>query len=295
MELRHLRLVRALAAKGTLTSAGKQLHLSQSALSHQLRELETELETPLFHRVKKRMVLTPAGSRVLTTANSVLGHIERLDEDIVQMNSGEQGILRIAACSNTCFHWLPKVLKLFIDAHPAVEVRIDSSASHEPIEHLENGVIDLAIMNMKTPSKAAVYHKLFNDEMVAIVHKNHPWAKKDHVTPRAFARETLINYDRPIEEVVFYQRILLPANIMPESLIKLPMTDAIIEMVRAGMGVAVLNLWSVRPYLDSSDLKAIRVTKNGFIRTWYAVVLRQEQPLTYVGQFIDFLCSQETE
>ncbi|MFH1314275.1 MAG: LysR substrate-binding domain-containing protein [Candidatus Eisenbacteria bacterium] len=92
------------------------------------------------------------------------------------------------------------------------------------------------------------------------------------------AGQHLINYDIPVEEVAFYQKVLMPAGVTPKSLINLPLTDAIVEMVRAGMGVAVLNLWSARPYLKASELKAIRVTKAGFKRIWYAAIMRDTSP-----------------
>jgi LysR family transcriptional regulator for metE and metH len=292
VELRHLKLVRVLAEVGTLTNASKRLYLSQSALSRQLGEIEEELGIPLFKRLKKRMVLTGAGKRVLEGAEAVLGEIRRLEGDIRHMASGETGTLRIAACSHTCFHWLPSVLKSFKQSYPGVEVVIDSSASHDPAGHLLSGAIDLSIVNVRGKEPRISYRKLFDDEMVALVNKHHQWAKKRHVTASDFADQHLINYDLPVEEVVFYQKILMPAGITPKSLTKLPLTDAIVEMVRAGMGVAVLNLWSVRPYLKSRELRGIRVTKTGFKRTWYAAVIRDTHHPPYLERFITYLAHQ---
>jgi LysR family transcriptional regulator for metE and metH len=292
VELRHLKLVQTLAEVGTLTNAAKRLYLSQSALSRQLGEIEEDLGTPLFKRLKKRMVLTEAGKRVLEGAESVLGEIRRLEGDIRHMASGETGTLRIAACSHTCFHWLPSVLKSFKESYPGVEVVIESSASHDPAGHLLTGAIDLALVNVRGKEPRIAYRKLFDDEMVALVPKRHPWARKRHVTAGDFADQHLINYDIPVEEVVFYQKVLMPAGVIPKSLTKLPLTDAIVEMVRAGMGVAVLNLWSVRPYLKSSELKAIRVTKAGFKRIWHAAHLRNGHHPPYLERFITYLSSQ---
>src|ERR671921_2028004 len=95
LEIRHLKLVRAVAAAGTLTGAGAVLHLTQSALSHQLRDIEARLGTPLFLRVGKRMVLTPAGERVLRSADDVLAAIERTEEAIRTLAGAERGLLRI--------------------------------------------------------------------------------------------------------------------------------------------------------------------------------------------------------
>lgn len=289
MEMRHLRLVQTLATEGTLTAAGKRLYLSQSALSHQLREIEDEFGIQLFDRCRKKMVLTPAGERVLGAADVVLGEIEDVRDEITRMVMGESGILRISACRYTGFHWLPTVLTHFKKRFPQVEVRIDHSSAHDPTEHLKSGSVDLAIVNAKYNGQGIVYLKLFDDEMVAIVRADHLWASRSYVSARHFADEHLIGYDIPFEEVVFNKQVLKPAGIKPKSLLKLPSTDAIIEMVKAGMGVAAVNLWSVRPYLESSDLRALRLTRNGYKRTWYAAVPNGGKQPPFITHFIGFL------
>jgi LysR family transcriptional regulator for metE and metH len=289
MEMRHLRLVQTLAVEGTLTAAGKRLYLTQSALSHQLREIEDEFGIKLFDRCKKRMVLTPAGERMLGTADVVLGEVENIRDEITRMVSGESGILRISACRYTGFHWLPTVLGHFKKRFPRVEVRIDHSSTNDPTEHLTSGSIDLAIVNVKHDRNGIAYLKLFDDEMVAIVRGDHRWASRSYVGAKHFADEHLIGYDIPFEEVVFNKQVLQPAGITPQSLLKLPTTDAIIEMVKAGMGVAVMNLWSVRPYLESLDLRALRLTRNGYQRTWYAAVPNGGKQPPFISHFIGFL------
>src|SRR5437660_11620703 len=95
LEVRHLQLVAAVAEVGSLTRAGDILHLTQSALSHQLRDIETRLGAALFLRVGKRLVLTPAGERLLTSATDVLGRLESAERDIREMGRDRAGSLRI--------------------------------------------------------------------------------------------------------------------------------------------------------------------------------------------------------
>jgi LysR family transcriptional regulator for metE and metH len=238
------------------------------------------------------MVLTPAGKRVLKCATAVLDELRHLHNDVGRMASGDTGVLRVAACQHTCFHWLPAVLGSFKQVHPGVQVQVVTAATYEPAAHLLKGTIDVAIENYREKEPKILYKKLFDDEMVALVHKDHPWAGKVYVSAKQFADEHLINYDRPLEEVVFYQRVLLPAGVTPKSLTQLSMTEAILDLVKAGMGVAVLNRWSVRPYLKSPDLRALRVTKNGLKRVWYAAVKRSDQQPSYLVTFIDLLARQ---
>jgi len=96
LEVRHLKLVNAIAEEGSVTSAGKRLHLTQSALSHQLRDIEDRLGTPLFNRVSKKMLLTQAGELLLRSARSVLAELERAEEEIERLATRCEGLLRIA-------------------------------------------------------------------------------------------------------------------------------------------------------------------------------------------------------
>ena len=289
MEMRHLRLVRTLAAEGTLTAAGKKLYLSQSALSHQLREIEDELGVQLFQRAKRRMVLTPAGRRVLDSADVVLVELANARDDITRMSTGERGTLRVSACRSAGFHWLPKVLKPFKKSFPGVEVSIDAAPSHDPIGLLTSNTADIAIVNLKSDQQGIVYLKLFDDTIVTVVRHDHPWADRAQLAARDFAEAHLITYDLPLEDVEFNRQILAPAGVEPKSLTRVPTTDAIVELVRAGMGVAVLNRWTVEPYLETAELAAIHLRKNGFNRAWYAAVTDDRRKPPYIAQFIGFL------
>ena len=113
LEVRHLKLIAAVADYGGLTQAGHRLHLTQSALSHQLRDIEDKLGLRLFLRMRKKMPLTPAGERLLRSARLVLDEMRRAEEDLRQTASGREGVLRLSTECNTCYHWLPSRLRLF--------------------------------------------------------------------------------------------------------------------------------------------------------------------------------------
>ena len=125
LEVRHLKLVREVSAAGNLTRAGAALHLTQSALSHQLRDIESRLATPLFLRVGKRMALTAAGERVLQSADEILAAIEPTEDAVRLLAGADRGLLRVSTECYTCYHWLPPLLKRYRKSHPQVDVRID--------------------------------------------------------------------------------------------------------------------------------------------------------------------------
>src|SRR3954453_5089947 len=110
LEVRHLRLVAAAASVGSLTRAGDQLHLTQSALSHQLRDIESRLGAALFLRAGKRLVLTPAGQRLLASGTEGLQRLQQTEHDIREMGRAPAGRLRLTTECYTCYHWLPPLL-----------------------------------------------------------------------------------------------------------------------------------------------------------------------------------------
>lgn len=292
--MRHLRLVRTLASEGTLTAAGQRLYLSQSALSHQLKEIEDEFGVKLFRRIRRRMLLTPAGQRVLDGAEVVLSEIDRVREDITRLSSGESGTLRVAACRSIGFSWLPAVLNAFKTSFPGVEISIDPSWDHDPAHRLLSGAVDVAITNAKEERPGIVYLKLFDDELVAVVRADHQWATKNYVTARHFADVDFVTLDFPVNAHDVRHTMLARAGVTPRSVITLPTIEAIVDMVKGGVGVAVLNSWPARPFLNGGkeSLTAVQLGRKGVVRTWYAAVTENDHNPPSIAGFIGLLAHQ---
>jgi LysR family transcriptional regulator for metE and metH len=104
LEIRHFRLVQAIAEEGTVTAASRRLHLTQSALSHQLKDIEDRLGVPLFLRLGKKMILTPAGGKLLGSARPILDEVQRLEEEVANLARESEGVLRIATECYTAYH-----------------------------------------------------------------------------------------------------------------------------------------------------------------------------------------------
>jgi LysR family transcriptional regulator, regulator for metE and metH len=281
LEIRHLKLVEAIAKEGGMTKASVKLHLTQSALSHQLKDIESRLNTPLFIRLKKRMVLTEAGNKLLQSAQKVLQELESTEAGIRKLGKGEQGILRIATQCNTCYHWLPSILKSFREDFPGIDVQVIVEATHRPIEAVLDGKLDFAIAFSKVVDRNLSYRPLFKDELLVVMPPDHPLANRPYFRAQNFADETLIAYSTPLETNLVFQEVLLPAKIKPKAVYQVMLTEAIVEMVKAGLGIAVLARWAIAPYLQSRQLKGSRLTKNGMYREWQAVTLNRPQPAFY--------------
>ena len=294
LEVRHLKLMTAIADQGSVTSAANHLNLTQSALSHQLRDIEDRLGTTLFQRVSKRMILTPAGERLLDSARSVLNELSRAEEEIRGRSEQFEGVLRLSTECYTCYHWLPCRLKLFKERYPKVEVRILAEATRRPFHALLDGKLDLAVASTKVRNQRLLYKAIFKDEAVIVMHPDHQLARKAFLVAEDFANEHLITYTAPKEELTVYQQVLVPSGVVPRAHSQFELTEAILEMVKAGMGITLIARWAAAPYLESGALKAVRLTRAGLHRTWSAVMIRQKTQPGYLTDFVKILASRPT-
>jgi LysR family transcriptional regulator for metE and metH len=288
LEIKHLRLVSAIARTGSVTRAGDLLNLSQSALSHQLRDIEDRLSAPLFHRVGKRMVLTPSGEVLLRTAQQVLDLVGRTEAEIRKSGKSDAGLLRITTQCYTCYHWLPGLLKEYRLRHPHVDVQVDADATPRPIKSLLEGRIDLAIVSDRVRDRRLVERPLFEDEVLVIMPPNHRLASRTYIEPHEFAEETLIIYP-PKEESTLLQRVLGPAGVTPKALQQVQLSEAIVELVKAGLGVSTMARWAIEPYVRAGAIRTARLTRKGFKRRWSAVLLRDMAGAPFAKDFIDLI------
>ena len=289
LEVRHLRLVEMVAKEGGLTRAANRLHVTQSALSHQLRDIEDKLGAPLFLRLNKKMLLTQAGERLLSSAPAVLDELKRAEEDIRQIALHREGILRISTECYTCYHWLPPVLEPFARAFPRVEVRIVAEATRRPVEALLDGRLDLAITSTVTRNQKLIFKPLFKDEMVIIMSPDHPLASRSYISAKDFASEHLLVYAIPKEELTIYQKVLVPAGVSPKHVSRVELTEAIIEMVKAGLGIGVMARWAVAPQIEAGSLVGVPLTAKGLHRHWNAAMIRHKAAPPYLLKFVELL------
>lgn len=287
LDVRHLRLLVAVAEEGNLTKASRRLHLTQSALSHQLRDAERIAQAPLFARSPRAMILTPAGERLLRSARSILSELERTQQEIRGSSQGPRREIRVATECYTCYHWLPGTLEVFRRKHPDVDVRIVVEATRQPIPALLAGTIDLGIVSDPVKSRRIRLLPLFEDELVAVVSPRHRLASKKVLEARDLVEETVLTYAGRREELDVFTRVLWPAGLAPGRWLPMELTEVILEMVAAGQGVGVLARWAIAPQVAAGTVVARRMTRRGLPRQWSAAVVRSRTLPAYLTEFIE--------
>ena len=288
LDSRHLRLIVEIARAESVTRAADRLNVTQSAVSHQLREIEHKLGTPLFLRSGRRMLPTTAGLLLVRTADRILDEITSAEAGVTQIARGA-GEFRVCTQCHTGYHWLPPLLDEVRRGFPHIDVRIAVEHTMHPLAALLDGKLDLAIVNRVPRDRRLHVRPLFRDEQAVIVHPLHPFAAKKHVTARELAAERLLLYSPSLGESFAVREVLRPAGIEPRNVSFVQLTEAILEMVKARLGVTVLPTWSIAPALAAGVVCAVRITPSGMHRQWNAVTLAAAAPSTFVERFLDLL------
>src|SRR6201996_3228078 len=275
--LHHFRLVDTISKEGTLTKAANTLHLTQSALSHQLKELERELDVEIFKRQGKRLHLSDQGYRFLRSSEKILAELKTLEEDITNYKNGRTGKLSISMQGYTAYHWLPGIIKYYKKQWPDINIQILSDATRRPLEYLMNGDLDIGIIRTQMVNTKIRYEPIFEDRLTAVISKDHPLAQKDVIEITDFHNEELILplYDPSYQDTPMIEALIQAQQVKPKTLHRIHYTDATIEMVNAGLGISVMADWIVEPFLSNRNIVAKPMHHSVARRAWFAATCKQ--------------------
>ena len=291
LELRHLNLVRTVVEEGGLTRAGQLLGLSQSALSHQLRDIEELLGVSLFHRVGRRLSLAPAGERILRTARVVLPEIERAELDLNRDSKEMLGTIRIGVECDSCYSWLAGSLRRFGRRYPNIVLQLSTTSAQRPIQALLKNDIDLAVVAQPLRELRIRLCELFEEEFVAVVAPAHSLAEREYLLPKDFASETLF-YPGTFSEGLLYQKVLRPAGIRPKEVNEITLMEPTLQLVKYGFGITVLARWAIHSRPANDEFRTVPITSRGLRRTWHAATRSSRNLPEYLTTLLEALQSE---
>ena len=197
IEFRHLRTIKAIHEAGGLARAAEQLHITQSALSHQVKGLEDQAGVELFVRRSKPLKLSAAGMRLLRLAEQVLPQIEALQSEFTALRDGSTGRLHIAIECHACFEWLFPVLEQFRRTWPDVDVDIRPGLAFDALPALMKEEVDLVVSSDPEDLPGIEFVELFDYAPFFVAASVHPLAQKEYIEAADFRGQTLITY--PVE------------------------------------------------------------------------------------------------
>lgn len=286
MDIKYFRLIKTITEEGNIANSSEKLFLTQSALSHQLKELEDRLGFKVFYRTRNKWKLTEEGVELHKIANKVLHTIEQGFTTIKQIKLGSKGVIKVSTECYSFYQGIPGFIQKMRILFPDIEVDLILEATHQPISKLLSKEIDIAIVTSKPSVDLLSSTKFFEDEIFAIMHKENRLSKLEYIQDIDFENIHLIIHSFPLETVSIYEQFLKPNKIIPIKISAIPLTEVSLEMVNANMGVMCMPKWSLKSIKLPTDLVFKRIGKHGVKRSHYMVVRKEDKNKKYINDFI---------
>ena len=286
LELRHLRTLATLREADSLVEASERLHLTQSALSHQLKDLEQRLGTSLFVRKTRPVQFTSAGIRLLRLADNLLPQVRQAERDLQRLAGGQAGRLHMAIECHSCFQWLMPTIDQFRNVWPEVEVDFASGHFFDPLPALARGELDLVITSDPQEIAGLSYVPLFTYEAMLAISNQHPLGSRAFIEPDDLVTETLICYPVERDRLDIFSRFLEPAGVEPAGIRNAELTIMMMQLVASGRGVCCLPNWAITEYLQRGYVSAKRLGRDGLFGTLYAAVREDMLEMSYMQDFL---------
>ena len=286
LEIKHLRTIMAIADHGSLVLAADKLFLTQSALSHQIKEIESRLGVTLFIRKSRPLRLTPAGERLLDAAHSVLPLMTATERDLQRFAGGQTGRLHIAIECHSCFDWLMPAINAYRNDWRDVEVDLSTAFNFVPLPALQKGRLDVVITSEPQAIAGIHYEPLFGFEILLALANTHPLAAEPFVTAEALRAETLITYPVDQQRLDIFSHFLRPADVQPLAVRTAELTLMMIQLVASGRGVCALPNWALAPYLAGGHITAVPLGEQGLFSTLYMALREEQKEAPYMKEFV---------
>jgi len=294
LDSRQLLAFAALARCQSFTRAAKELFLTQSAVSHTIKALETEVGSRLVDRAGRRVLLTQAGEQFLRHAEKILREMDAARSGLDSLSRWGHGRLRVGASTTACQYILPTVLREFKQSFPKSVITIEPGDYARQVELLQHNQIDLAFMLEPEGGGEFDFVPLFSDELRFVTSPLHEWVRLGRVVRDTLGSETLVLYNKSSYTFRLVSEYFREERLALGHFIELGSMDAIKELVKIGMGVGVLAPWMARAELESGALVDFPLGRRRLRRTWGVAHVRGRRlPLaeeTFVG-----LCRSVTE
>jgi DNA-binding transcriptional LysR family regulator len=287
MVLAHLEAFSETARLGNLSRAAEALHLTQPALTARLHGLENELGVALFVRRPRGMTLTDAGRALLPYAQRALAQVIDGRRALEELRSGKTGELLIGAAPAVSTYFLPGVLKSYQATHRDVRLGVRTGHTEEVLEMVLRRDVDIGVGRpIRHPDAELI--PLFDDELVLVASRAHPFARRGRVRLQELAEDRLILFDRASSYYELTSSLLRQAGVVPESVIELDNVEAAKKMVIEGLGVALLPRMALVAELRARALRPVRITGAAPVRRPIVAIRRSDAGIP-MGPVADFL------
>lgn len=286
MELIHFRILLALKQYGTLNAASETLHLTQSALSHQMKNLEQRLGIILWRKQGRTLVLTQAGQYLSEVAESVIATVNSAEQHLTLLAAGKTGKLTIGIDCHACYEWFRTILQPYLQAWPELAIEVTSRYRFNSFEAIQQYKLDAVLTSDPTFNGVLHYQPLFDFELVLIVAREHRLAGLQVIEPDDLQQETILTYPVERERLDMFRKILQPAGVEPLDHITVEETDIMLLLAASGRGVCLLPEWLLADKVKNPDVVSLRFKNLPLTKTMYLATRHEDVELDYIQWLI---------
>jgi LysR family transcriptional regulator, benzoate and cis,cis-muconate-responsive activator of ben and cat genes len=260
VEIRQLRSFVAVAHGLSFSRAALHLHISQPALSAQIKSLEADLGAKLFERNRRTVRLTPAGSALLADAESLLQRIAEIGLRVARISAGEIGHLRIGFVASATLEIVPAIALAFRRQHPGVGLELKNLSTVQQVDALRNGSLDAGFVRMPLAEKDLLVTRIHSEPFALVVAKNHPLARTKNISIADVANEPFIAYGRRWAPSFYevWTAICHNAGFEPTVIQETGEMSTAVALVAAGLGVAIIPEGITRGYRHLVNVKILQ-------------------------------------
>lgn len=286
--LRQLRILSAVGRSLSFTRAARDMHLTQSAVSQQMKLLEREAAAPLFEHVGRRIQLTAAGDELLRHANRMLETLREADEALYALRGLQRGVLKFGAVS-TAKYFAPSLLAAFTAVHPDITIKFTVGNREEIVQRLSANEIDLVIMGRPPRELETVAEPFASHPLVIIAAPDHPLASRKRLRLADLANERLLIRERGSGTRAALEHVFREHAASYRAAMEVSSNETIKQAVMAGMGVSFISMHTVGLELKAGRLVTLNVTGLPIVRQWYVIHLGSKRLSPIAAAFRTFL------
>jgi DNA-binding transcriptional LysR family regulator len=288
---RQLRAFLILARTGSFTQTARELHLTQSAISHAIKGLEADARCRLLDRVGKTVTLTQAGEQLLASTEKIMNEMASAREQLEHLGKWGRSRLRIGASLTACQFILPAVLREFQQSFPQCSIHIEPGDLPQVLESLHSRRIDLALALEPERGEPFEFRPLFSDELQFVTSPLHPWALTGKVDRSSITKQNYILYNKNTHTFRQTTSYFREEGIELPSFIELGSMQAIKELVKIGLGISILAPWIARSEIREKSLVVLPLGRRKLRRNW-GILHWQGRRLSLAEEtFIGLCCS----
>lgn len=266
--IRQMQVFASVAKHLSYTRAAEELHLTQPAVSMQIKQLEEAAGLPLFEQIGKKIFLTDAGNTVLDHALSIISKLQAIQNDIDQLKGIEGGRLKVCIAS-TVNYFATRLISRFSQTHPTVQISLDVTNRHDLLKRLESNEPDLVLMG-RPPESANLNSTAFMDNpLVIIANPHHRLAGQESIPISELNQETFVLREKGSGTRLAMEEMFKQHDISPHSSTQLSGNEAIKQAVEAGLGLALVSYHTVDLELKAERLITLDVVNFPIIKQWH--------------------------